>query len=94
MLSPNKFFWCCSKALEKITFDKIFELICDQFQASHYGSRKNCSATLQLPLFPDEVFELYDDDTGDELTVPLLQFAQVFDTVPYEFLLKKIQLLA
>ena len=61
----------------------------DQLHASQYGFRKK-RATLQLLVFLDRLFDLYDDDTHDELTVLYLDFVRALDTVPLELLLKKI----
>ena len=56
------------------------------------ASGKKCSATLQQLVFLDKLFELYDDDTHDELTLPYSDSAKPFDTVVHELLLQKRQL--
>ena len=83
----------CSKVFEKLLFDAIFELVKDQLHANQYGFRKHRSATLQLLVFLDKLYDLNDNEKQKELTVLYLDFAKAFDTVPHELLLRKVAIL-
>ena len=83
----------CSKIIEKLLFDAIFELLKDQLHANQYGFRKHRSATLQLLVFLDKLYEQNDKEKQKELTVLYLHFAKAFDTVPHELLLRKVEIL-
>ena len=90
--SPICLLCSCSKVFEKLLFDAIYELVKDQLHANQYGFRKHRSATLQLLVFLDKLYELNDNEKQKELTVLYLDFAKTFDTVPHELLLRKVAL--
>ena len=58
---------------------------------SQHGIRKRRSATIQLLLFLDRIYELNDQQGVQELAVLYLDFATAFDTVPHDILLTKIK---
>ena len=63
-----------------------------RLQESQHGFRKRRSATIQLLLFLDRIYELNDQQDLQELAVLYLDFAKAFDTVPHDILLTKIKI--
>ena len=59
---------------------------------SQHGFRKRRSATIQLLLFLDRIYELNDQQDVQELAVLYLDFAKAFDTVSHDILLTKIKI--
>ena len=75
---------------EKFLFDPIYEHVKSYLHKNQFGFRKRRSATLQLLLFLDTIYELNDLPDNKELAVLYLDFAKAFDTVPHSQLIKKI----
>ena len=87
---PISLLCCCSKVFEKFLFDSIYEHVKSYLHKNQFGFRKRRSATLQLLLFLDTIYELNDLPDTKELAVLYLDFAKAFDTVPHSQLIKKI----
>ena len=89
---PISLLCCCSKLLEKIIFDKLYTKVKYRLHESQHGFRKRRSATIQLLLFLDRIYELNNQQDVQELAVLYLDFAKAFDTVPHDILLTKIKI--
>ena len=88
---PISLLCCCSKVFEKVIFDAIYRKIKDRLVDSQCGFRKRRSATIQLPLFLNQIYELYDKSETDQLAVLYLDFVKAFDTVPQGTLVDKLR---
>ena len=88
---PISLLCCCSKILEKVIFDGIYKHTKDRLHESQFGFRKRRSATIQLLVFLDRLYEFYDKVETDQLAVLYLDFAKAFDTVPHDILIQKIE---
>ena len=75
---------------EKFLFDSIYEHEKLYLNKIQFGFRKRLSATLQLLLFLDTIYELNYLPDIKELAVLYLDSAKAFDTVPHSHLIKKI----
>ena len=87
---PISLLCCCSKILEKVIFDALYSKVKDKLHDSQFGFRKRRSATVQLLLFLDKIYELNDQKSIQNLAVLYLDFAKAFDTVPHDILIQKI----
>ena len=57
---PITLLCCCSKVFEKIPFDEIYEFVKGTLNPSQFGFRRKRSATLQLLMFLDKVYNYND----------------------------------
>ena len=80
---PNSLICYCSKVFERVIFNTIYKKIKDRLVGSQFGFRKRSSAIIQLLLFLNEIYELYDKSEMDRLAVLCLDFAKALDTVPH-----------
>ena len=88
---PISLLCCCSKKLEKVIFDRIYKHTKDRLHESQFGVRKQRSATIQLLVFLDRLYEFNDKVETDQLTALYLDFAKAFNTVPHDILIQKIE---
>ena len=90
LVPTHKSLNCMSKALEKIIFNEIYELVRHKLCENQFGFRKSRSATLQLLLFLDTVDKMFDNEAIKDLSILYLDFAKAFDTVPHNILIQKL----
>ena len=88
---PISLLCCCSKILEKVIFDGIYKRTRDRLHESQFSFRERRSATIQLLVFLDRLYEFYDKVETDQLAVLYLDSVKAFDTVPHDILIQKIE---
>ena len=88
---PITLLCCCSKVFEKIPFDEIYEFVKGTLNPSQFGFRRKRSATLQLLMCLDKVFNYNDVNTIKQLAVLYIDFSKAFDKVPHSKLIGKLQ---
>ena len=74
---PISLLCCCSKVFEKVIFEAIYRKIKGRLVDSQYGFRKPNSPTIQLLLFLNQIYELYDKSETDQLAVLYLDISSV-----------------
>ena len=79
-----------SKVLEKLIFDTVYQHVEDMLTDCQYGFRKKRSTVLQRIVFFKEVYELYDSQSIENLSILYLDFSKAFDKVPHNRLLQKL----
>ena len=79
-----------SKVLEKLIFDKLYDIVKTKIKESQQGFRRHRSVIAQLLLFLELLYNDL-DEKENELFVLYLDFEEAFDSVPYELLLQKLK---
>ena len=77
---------CFSKVFLRIIFDALYKTVKDYLLASKDLEKKG-SATLQLIIFMDRLYELDNTESLEQLYVLYIDFAKAFETVPHDILI-------
>ena len=79
-----------SKVLKKLIFDELCDIVKNQLDQLQQGFRRHRSAVTQIFLFLNLLYKEY-DEKENELYVLYLDFKKLFDSVPHDLLLQKVE---